>query len=539
MTTRQQIGGVAISGFALALLLTVFLDIAILVVPIYDMQLYDRVLMSRNMNTLIMLSAACGIGLLLYFLVESLRSACFVALGQIIALRLNGPVLEESIRRAASGDSQAGPQLARDVNELQSFVASGAIAVPFDALCAPLFVVVLFFLHPAFGFLAVAGVATLILANAVLEYLTSTGLLRAQARRRAADDMLSRSLAEPELIAGLGMLPAIGQRWAIRRGNALTELNRVAGWQHVLIGLSRLARFTLQAGVMALGSVLIIAGATTPGSLMGANLLLNKLMGPFDHLVGSWKHWITAYAAWQRIHQSLANKPPLPPAFSETAVPGLVVSGAELRLPDGRMLLHCINLQLAPGTLAVLNGPNGAGKSSLLRLLAGVMAPSSGTVLLDGFPVQGGPEIGYLPQGVHLLDGTVAENIGRFQPARAAVVEAARAASVHEPIGRMARGYDTNLVRDGSNLSGGMRQRIGLARALFGLPRLLVFDEPDANLDGEGSAALLRALRARCAAGSIAIVVSHRPALQKSADLVIELRNGRLLTPETVSEEAA
>ena len=544
MTARQQIGGVALAGLALALLLTAFLNVAILVVPIYDMQLYDRVLMSRNMDTLTVLSVACGIGLLLYFLVESLRSACFVAIGQIIARRLNGPVLEESIRRAASGDPQAGPQLARDVNELQSFVASGAIAVPFDALCAPLFLVVLFLLHPAFGFLAIAGIAALVFANAILEYLASPALLRAHAGRRAADEILSRSLAEPEFTAGLGMLPAIGQRWAARRGSALAELNRAASRQHALTGLSRLARFALQTGVMALGSVLIIAGATTPGSLMGANLLLNKLMGPFDHLVGSWKHWVTAYAAWQRIRRSLPNKLLTPsraiaPRLSGAAVPGLTVSDAELRLPDGRMLLHRINFRLAPGTLAVLAGPNGAGKSSLLRLLAGALAPSSGAVLLDGVPVQGGPEIGYLPQGVHLLDGTVAENIGRFQPERTAVVDAARAASVHEPIGRMARGYDTSLVRDGSNLSGGMRQRVGLARALFGAPRLLVFDEPDASLDGEGSAALLRALRARCAAGAIAIVASHRPALREAADRVLELRDGRLLTSEGVSEQAA
>ena len=322
VTARQQIGRVALAGLALALLLTVFLDIAILVVPIYDMQLYDRVLMSRNMDTLTMLSVACCIGLLLYFLVESLRSACFVAIGQIIARRLNGPVLEESIRRAASGDAQAGPQLARDVNELQSFVASGAIAVPFDALCAPLFLVVLFLLHPAFGFLAIAGIAALVFANAVLEFLASPALLRAQARRRTADELLSRSLAEPELIAGLGMLPAIGQRWAARRGDALAELNRAASHQHALTGLSRLARLILQGGVMALGSVLIIGGATTPGSLMGANLLLNKLIGPFAHLVGSWKHWVTAYAAWQRVHQGLANKLPAPSGATAPGVPG-------------------------------------------------------------------------------------------------------------------------------------------------------------------------------------------------------------------------
>lgn len=539
MSTRQQIGIVALSGFALALLLTAFIDIAILVVPIYDMQLYDRVLTSRNMDTLTMLSVACGIGLLLYFLVKSLRSACFVAIGQIIARRLNGPVLEESVRAAARGDIQTGPQLVRDLNDLQSFLASGAIAVPFDALCAPFFLVVLFLLHPAFGFLAIAGVAALVLINAILEYLASPALLRALENRRVADETLSRSLTEPELTAGLGMLPAIGQRWAARRGEALAELNRAASHQHALAGLSRFTRLALQASVMALGSVLIIGGATTPGSLMGANLLLNKLVAPFDHLVGSWKHWVTAYATWRRVHKSLATKLPPPPSSCCPASPGLVVSGAELCLPDGRTLLHGIDLRLAPGTLAILNGANGAGKSSLLRLLAGVLIPSKGTVLLDGMPVQGSSQIGYLPQGVHLLDGTVAENIGRFQPERASVIEASRAASVHELIGRLTRGYDTSLVRDGSNLSGGMRQRVGLARALFGVPHLLVLDEPDASLDGEGSAALLHALRTHCATGAIAVVASHRPAMHDAADVVIEMRDGGLFTPGTTSEQAA
>ncbi|GAC1484936.1 MAG: type I secretion system permease/ATPase [Acetobacteraceae bacterium] len=532
MTASREIKATLGIGFGLAFLLTVFLDVAILVVPIYDMQLYDRVLTSRNMDTLTMLSLACVAGLVLYALVEYFRSACFVAIGEAISRRLSGKVLEASVRRAAEGDRSVGPQLARDLNELQDFLSSGAVAVPLDAMCAPLFVAVLFLLHPAFSFLAIIGVSVLLIAGVAAEWLVRTTLVRAQNGRRAADQALSRSLSEPELAEGLGMLPAIGRRWGDRHGRALEQLNRAAAQAQLVAGCSRLARLVLQAGVVALGALLIIAGSTTPGSLMGANLLLNKMLGPFDQLVGTWRHWALAHAAWQRIQRLLATAETDATDCIPEGGRGLVVHGAEVRAPDGRTLLHDITLEIAPGTLAVIVGPNGAGKTTLLRLLAGVLRPSRGSVLLDGAPVRGGPAVGYLPQSVCLLDGSIVENVGRYEGELDDVVDASRRAGVHDLIGRMGRGYDTPLTSDGAALSGGMRQRVGLARALYGSPTLLLLDEPDASLDAEGSAALIRALRASCDAGAIAVVISHRPALREIADLEIELRAGRLVANE-------
>jgi ATP-binding cassette subfamily C protein len=286
----------------------------------------------------------------------------------------------------------------------------------------------------------------------------------------------------------------------------------------------------LQAGVMVLGALLVLAGATTPGSLMGANLLMGKLLGPFDQLVGSWRHWALAHAAWRRIDRLMAAESvPLPSAPAAEAWPGLLVEGAALRAADGQVLLHGIGLRIPPGTLVAVTGPNGAGKTSLLRLLAGLVPPDAGTVLLDGAPVHGGAGVGFLPQSVALLDGGVGENIGRFQDhALPAAIAAARRAEVHDLIGRMARGYETALIRNGAALSGGMKQRVGLARALCGSPRLLVLDEPDASLDADGTAALLRALRACCEEGAIAVVTSHRPALREAADRVMVLRDGTI-----------
>ena len=534
---RRRVRGIVGAGFALALLLTGLVDLAVLVVPIYDMQLYDRVLQSRNMDTLALLSVFCVAGLVLYWVLDALRSACLVAIGEAVGRRLGPAVLAEGVARAARGDTGTGTGLVRDLNEVQGFLASGAVCVPLDALCAPLFLLVLFALHPAFGFGGLAGVSALVLAGAAAEWRVGPAVLRAQATRTEADHALSRDLAEPDVADGLGLLPAVLRRWAGRHGRALAELNRVGGQALALGGLGRLLRLALGAGTMALGAVLVIAGATTPGALMGANLLGGKLLAPFDHLVASWRNWVLAIAAWRRIDAMLlaaARAEPAPAAEEASeVVPGLIVRAVSLRTTAGALLLDAIDLHVPPGRLVLLAGPNGAGKTTLLRLLAGLVPPDGGAVQLDGAPVTGGAAVGFLPQSVSLLDGTVMENVSRFAEGEAvtgAAVVAARLAEVHEPVGRMARGYDTVLANNAASLSGGMRQRLGLARAVFGAPRLLLLDEPDASLDGEGAAALERTLRSCCAGGAIVVVVSHRPALRAAADMVLTLDRGRLAT---------
>lgn len=529
MTARQSVRRPLVLGLSLGLVLTVFVDVTVLAVPLYDMQLYDRVLMSRNMDTLTMLSAVCIVGLFFYGVLEFLRSACFAALASLVARRLHGPALETGIRRAAAGDRRIGPQLARDVNELQSFLSSGAVAVPLDALCAPLFVVLLFILHPAFGWMAIAGIAGLIFAGTATELLVHPVLKRAQERRRLADHRLSRSLSDTELTDGQGMLPAIARRWSGRYAGALDELCRAGTRAQLAAGCARTLRLALQGAVMAVGAILIVRGDTTPGSLMGANLMINKCLGPFDHLVESCRSWLLARDAWRRVALLLPEADavgPEPAAATQTA--GLVVDGVSLVLPSGKALLHDLDFHLAPGTLALVVGPNGGGKTTLLRMLAGVLEATTGTVRLDGEPIVGGLSIGYLPQSVGLMDATIAHNIGRLAPDLDRVLDVTRRVGVHERIGRLSRGYETPLGGDGGLLSGGMRQRVGLARALYGSPRLIILDEPDANLDSEGADALVQALRSCCAEGAVVVVSSHRPALRPAADIVFEMRDGRI-----------
>ncbi len=582
---------------ALALVLSVFVDIAVLVVPIYDMQLYDRVIQSRSMDTLASLSVACLVGLALYGMVDYLRSAVLVLIADRVARRLHGPVLCEAVRRGAAGHASAGVDAVRDLDELRLFLSSGAVAAPLDALCAPLLLAVLFMLHPAYGFLGVCGVAVLLLLGLVAEGLGRRGLVEATQRRAALANRLSSQLREPALTEGLGMLPAIARRWAGEQGQALGALRAASARSERLAGVSRLVRLVLQAGVMVMGALMILAHATTPGSLMGANLLLNKLLNPFDHLVESWRQWSLARAAWGRIDGLLRDAA----GPAERAAAGRVASEAEgasaaagvvatvaaggtgdvaaaataggargkardeaaggaaggvgeaagLRLRGvgvsrgGRRLLQDVGFMVPPGCALAVTGPNGGGKSTLLRLLAGVVEPDAGEVLLDGLPTApGGRRIGYLPQSVSLLDGSIADNVMRFaardDAATAEAILACRRAGVHEMIGRLRLGYDAPAGEAGVGLSGGQHQRIGLARALFGTPRLLLLDEPDASLDHEGDAALLRAVAAARDASAVVVVVTHRASLLAAMDLRLELREGRVAAfgPAALHEEA-
>jgi ATP-binding cassette subfamily C protein len=540
-------------GLALCLLLTLFVDIAILVVPIYDMQLYDRVIQSRNLDTVVFLSLACLAGLVLYGLVDMLRSAALLAIADGIATRLQMPLLHQAVAGGLAGDATSSTQAIRDIHHVRSFLGSGAVCVPLDVLCGGLLLTVLFLLHPAYGFLGLGGAALLVLLNLLTDALTRADLLAANSRQQRLAGELSERLRNPEVTEGLGMLPAIGRRFARENAAVLQQLHHAHARAHGLAGVSKMAKILLQAAVMILGAVMILAHATTPGSLMGANLLLNKLLGPFDALVGAWRHWALALAAWRRIRalrsatiDHAASMPLTEPRWAEPrwdtpVAEGLVLRDVTFRAPgEGRVLLSCINLTVPPGCLLGVVGPNGAGKSTLLRLLAGLFPPTEGAIFLDGTPLQSAnrPQIGYLPQNVGLLDGSVFDNIARFAPDNDPIA-AARDAGVHELIGRLPGGYETDLRPDAPALSGGQVQRIGLARALLGAPRLLVLDEPDASLDHAGEDALAATLLAVRARGGIVVLTTHRPGLLAVMDRLLELQDGRVVSTERTAPQTS
>jgi len=527
------------AGMALCLLLTLFVDIAVLVVPIYDMQLYDRVIQSHNLDSVLALSFVCLIGVAMYGLVDMLRSAALLAIADGIAARLHAPLLQNTIAHSLEGVAGGSLDAMRDIAMLRGFLGSGAVCVPLDVLVGPLLLSVLFMLHPAYGFLAVFGASTLTFLNLLGDAAGRPGLLAANERRQRLADQLTERLRDPEVTEGLGMLPAIGRRWAHQHEAALEILHHAHDRAHLYASASKMAKMLLSAGVMILGALMILGHATTPGSLMGANLLLSKMLGPYEQLVTSWRQWALALAAWQRI-RAMPEAGDFPVVVGQPAMPkqaageaaGLVLQDVVYRPASlGRNLLENINVTLAPGQALAVIGPNGAGKSTLLRVLAGLAVPTRGEIRLDGLPLSelDRRNIGYLPQNVGLLDGTVGANIVRFSTG-SDPIGAARQAGVHDMIGRLARGYDTELRLDAPALSGGQLQRIGLARALFGQPRLLVLDEPDASLDSEGDAALRRAIQAARAQGSLIVMTTHRASLLSEMDLLLELREGRVVS---------
>ena len=531
------------SGLALSLFVTLFVDVAVLTVPIYDMQLYDRVLLSRNMETVAMLSVACATGLVIYGVLEYLRSAALVAISEQVGRALGVPVLEAGVRRSLGGNPAAGGEALRDLNDIRSFLASGAVSVPLDALCAPLLLAVMFMLHPAYGWFGIVGVSVLFMFGVVTDVLVRPVVNAATQQRSQAANQLAAGLREPDLTEGLGMMPALSRRWARRHGAALERMREVGHRSdHVAAG-SKVVRLALQAGVMALGAVLILSRQASPGSLMGANLMLGKVLGPFDALVQSWRRWIAVEAAWRRV-VALLSAPDDATADTDAAPgeTGLVLHGVGLTLPAGRLLLRDIQLALPPGTATALVGANGAGKSTLLRVMVGLLPPTAGAIRLDGLPLAAADRsgIGFLPQGVHLLDGTVWENVARFEDVPAApVIQAAAAVDVHAMVGRLRQGYGTRIGQNLPSLSGGQKQRVGLARALFGAPRLLVLDEPDASLDHVGEDSLLQAIAAARSAGTVVVVATHRPKLLAAMDLIVTVSDGAIESVRAPATPAA
>ena len=322
-------------GLGLALFLTMFVDIAVLVVPIYDMQLYDRVLLSRNMDTVAMLSVTCAVGLVIYGLLDFLRSATLVTIADRVGRALSVPVLEAAVRRGMEGDSSAGAEALRDLNELRSFLSSGVVSTPLDALCAPALLAVMFMLHPAFGWLGVLGISLLTIVGIINDALVRPAVTSAAQRRARAGHQLAAGLSEVDLIEGLGMFPALGRRWARRHAAAMGHIRHAGERSQRVAAIGKIARLALQAGVMAMGAVLIISRQASAGSLMGANLLLAKVLNPFDQLVTSWRRWIEAGAAWRRLTILLAADGHV---TNDSAVPvspqaGLVLDGLGFQAP--------------------------------------------------------------------------------------------------------------------------------------------------------------------------------------------------------------
>jgi ATP-binding cassette subfamily C protein len=511
-----------------------FVNILHLGLPLFTIQVYDRVLSSGSMETLGALIVMALILLSFQTLLEVMRQRVFVILASRSVARLGAPVLEAAVENSLTRGQVAGGAL-QDVFELRAFLAGGAVALPLDLAFAPVFLGVLFLLHPVYGLVGLVGVLALSGA-AIATELALRALSRAGAKAAAeVNAEASEAIRNAEVITAMGMLPSLTRRWQVAQAKAIAQSERAARLARALSILTASLRVVLQISVIASGAALVIAQEVSAGTIIAASVLTGRLLLPFEHMASGWKQWLEARGVLDRLREVTrcgASGRMATPVAIETG--GLVADRLSY-VPFGvsRPLLQGISFEIESGALLGVIGPSGAGKSTLSRMIVGISKPTTGGIYLDGQSTfiheraSFGRAVGYLPQEPSLLSGSVRDNIARFGDGdMAEVVRAARAAGVHDLIGGLPQGYATRLGAGGVQLSGGQRQRVALARALFGSPRLIVLDEPNSNLDAEGEAALVAAIEAARFRGATVIVVAQRMSILNRADHLLMLQDG-------------
>jgi PrtD family type I secretion system ABC transporter len=523
------------SFFTMAALFSCAINLLYLASPLYMLQVYDRVLSSGSEYTLVMLTVALGAALATMAGLDAVRARVLVRAGIKFDRRLSGRVLTGLVERGVHPGGARHGQSLRDLDHLRQFLTGPGVHAAFDAPWMPIYIAVLFLVHPLLGWVALGGAALLLLLAMFNEFATRGPLKVATEAAVRSYGFTDATLRNAEVIQAMGMLPALGGRWLHDRQEMLGYQASASERNADFSGLIKFSRLFLQSLVLGIGAWLVIERAITPGSMFAGTLLLGRGLAPVEQAVAVWKQFITAREARRRIRELLMAQPPRPVAMALPAPEGRISVERLVYGPPGadKPILKGISFELGAGEALGLIGPSAAGKSTLARLLVGVWKASHGAVRLDGADVftwergHFGAHVGYVPQDVELFAGTVRDNISRFAAGDPElIVAAARRAGVHDMILRLPKGYDTEIGESGAVLSGGQRQRLALARALYGSPRLLVLDEPNANLDAEGEQALVKALTAARAEGTTIVVIAHRPAVIGMVDKILVLRDG-------------
>ena len=515
-----------------------FINVLMLVAPLYMLQVYDRVLMSKSYVTLIALTVIALGCLVVYGILEFVRSRILIRTGLKLDEYLNERVFRVIFKASIGSSADTSAQALRDTDTIREFLSGGAVIAFCDAPWVPLFILAGFLLHPWLGMVSLAG-AIVIFILALFNEISTRGLMgEASGKTIAATHYASTSLRNAEVVHALGMISSVMNIWGHRHSEGLVLQSRASDRAGMFLATSRFIRMALQVIILGVGAYLAVRGDITPGTMIAGSIIMGRALAPVEMGVSQWRTFVFTRNAYRRLSEIMGSNDipdppmPLPELIGEVTIDKLIVIPPGAETP----VLMNISLSVTPGTALGLIGPSGSGKSSLARALVGVWRPHAGSIRYDGAeltqwdPEQLGPYLGYMPQDVELFSGTVADNISRFQQADSTtVVEAALKAGVHELILEFPDGYNTQLGENGYALSGGQRQRIALARALYGKPKVLILDEPNANLDTEGEQALAEALNKAKEAGQAIVVISHRASLLSIVDNVAVLKDGVLL----------
>ncbi len=527
--------GACRSAFALCAVFSLAINLLMLASPLYMLQVYDRVLTTGRVETLVMLTLMTTVALAVMCALDALRSAVAVRVGCWLNERLGRIYLACATRGRLRGDA-TGAELLRDISQLQNFIAMQGLNAFFDAPWVPIFVALIWILHPMLGIVAVGGAGVLFALSIANELATRRANEMAHRRQIEANLFAEATIRNAEIVQAMHMLPAMADRWAAVNGTVLDALRRSGDVGGAVLATTKFMRFFVQVAILAVGAWLVINSHLTAGVMIAASILLGRALAPVELAIGMWRSFAGARLSYTRLKTAILDNPP-PSARTRLPEPhGKVsVEAVSYLTPNtAKLVLSDVSCSVEPGEVLAIIGPSGAGKSTLCRLMVGLALPNVGQVRLDGSPMhhwnteQVGRHIGFLPQDVELFGGTVRDNIARMQSAEdEAVVRAAGLAHAHDMIQHLPQGYDTRIGDGGVRLSGGQRQRIALARAVFGNPRFIVLDEPNANLDQAGETALTAAITELKRTGVALVIVGHRPSTLEVADKVLVLKDGR------------
>ncbi len=505
--------------------------------PLYVMNIYDRVLSSRSLETLVALSLLVVFLYSVMGVLDHARGRIMGRVGARFQARLDRRVfdavttastLPNPPRHAASG--------LQDLEAIQKLITSPALLALFDMPWVPLFFLAIFAFHPMLGLLAIAGAGVLLAVALLNQVILRKPLMAANAARSDADNKAGEIYQDSDMILAMGLRNAAFDRWQAARNASLsgtTAANDTAG---TFTTFTKTFRLFLQSAMLGLGAFLVLQDQLSPGAMLAASILLGRGLAPIEMIVSQWAMFHRAHEGWRNLAILLDGVPAAP---TRTKLPRpksqLTVQQISVVPPNGRKpTLRMVSFEAAAGQAIGVIGASGAGKSTLAYALTGLWRPVAGSIRLDQAPLAQydqtdlGNYIGYLPQQVPLFEGTIKENIARLAvtPDDAMVVTAAQSAGAHAMILDLPQGYDTLISPHGGQLSGGQIQRIGLARALFGDPLIVILDEPNAHLDNEGSVALNNAVRALKAAGKIIFIIAHRPSALQTCDMLLVLEDG-------------